>query len=297
MVDSVTRADRANDNCNVLVTVAMPVYNAGPYLRLAVLSIVKQSFIQWELLIIDDGSTDDALDSIADINDPRIRIFRDGHNRGLAARLNEACKLANGPYFARMDQDDVSYAARLQRQVEVLDANPTIDVVATRAVTINENNTITGLFPYTLTHEQICTAPWRGFVFPHPTWMGRREWFLRHRYAEPAPYLCEDQELLLRTYAQSSFLTIDEILFAYRIKSTASRTKLAQTRRAVLAMQSRFFWQSGKLGQLTLAGAAYVVKSGVDLARRSGLRRPESYLIGEVVVASWGSTLTRLQGE
>ena len=53
----------------------MPVYNAGKYLRLAVLSIVKQTFTDWELLIIDDGSTDNALQSIADINDPRIQIL------------------------------------------------------------------------------------------------------------------------------------------------------------------------------------------------------------------------------
>ena len=100
-----------------LVTVAMPVYNAGKYLRLSVLSIVKQTFTNWELLIIDDGSTDDALKDIADIKDARIRIFRDGTNKGLAARLNEAVNLAQGYYFARMDQDDVSYPERFARQI------------------------------------------------------------------------------------------------------------------------------------------------------------------------------------
>src|SRR5450830_847145 len=95
------------DNLLPLVTVAMPVYNAGKYLRLAVLSIVKQTFTDWEMLVIDDGSTDNAFDSIADIKDDRIRILRDGTNKGLAARLNEAIDLARGQYFARMDQDDV----------------------------------------------------------------------------------------------------------------------------------------------------------------------------------------------
>ena len=65
-----------------LVTVAMPVYNAGKYLRLAVMSIVNQTFTSWELLIIDDGSTDDALKSIEDIDDARIRILRDGKIEG-----------------------------------------------------------------------------------------------------------------------------------------------------------------------------------------------------------------------
>ena len=86
-----------------LVTVAMPIFNAGSYLRLAVLSIVRQTFADWELLIIDDGSTDNALQDIADIRDHRIRILRDGENKGLAARLNEAIDLACGSYFACMD--------------------------------------------------------------------------------------------------------------------------------------------------------------------------------------------------
>ena len=90
----------------------MPVYNAGKYLRLAVLSIVRQTFTDWELLIVDDGSTDNALQGIADIDDARIRILRDGKNKGLAARLNECIDLARGKYFARMDQDDVSYPER-----------------------------------------------------------------------------------------------------------------------------------------------------------------------------------------
>jgi len=87
-----------------LITVAMPIFNAGSYLRLAVLSIVRQTFADWELLIIDDGSTDNALQDIADIRDHRIRILRDGENKGLAARLNEAIDLARGRYFARMDR-------------------------------------------------------------------------------------------------------------------------------------------------------------------------------------------------
>ena len=78
----------------------MPIYNAGVHLRLAVLSIVKQSFTSWELLIIDDGSTDNALKSIEDLLENRIKVFSDGQNRGLAARLNQACEMASGTYFA-----------------------------------------------------------------------------------------------------------------------------------------------------------------------------------------------------
>lgn len=220
-----------------LITVAMPIYNAGIHLRLAVLSIVSQTYTNWEMLIIDDGSTDNALDTIADINDPRIRIFIDGINKGLAARLNQAVDLAGGDYFARMDHDDISYPDRFLNQVKCLQANNSLDLLAVRALTISENNELVGYLPYALTHNEIVSKPWKGFFMPHPTWMGKIEWFRQHRYADPAPYLCEDQEILQRTYKVSNFATLSQICFAYRIRAKNNIKKLFKTRWALLKMQ------------------------------------------------------------
>jgi len=242
-----------------LITAAIPVFNAGKYLRLAVLSIVKQTFTDWELLIIDDGSTDNALQDITDIRDARIRIFRDGENRGLATRLNEVIDLARGQYLTRMDQDDVSYPGRFERQVEALQNDPRIDLIAVRAITIDENDQATGLFPYSLSHSAICARPWRGFYLPHPTWMGRIDWFRKHRYTVPGPYFCEDQELLLRSYRESRFGTIDEVLFGYRIRTNVNWRKLAKTRKVFLSIQLRHFtashqWRLALLSILTFVG-------------------------------------------
>ena len=154
-----------------LVTVAMPVYNAGNYLRLAVASIVKQTFTDWELLVMDDASNDGALDYVAKLGDPRIRVLRDGHRTGIAVRLNQAVGLARGQYFARMDADDVSFPDRFARQVAALEGDGELDLVATRAITIDESNHVRGNFPYALSHTRICARPWLGFHFPHPTWM------------------------------------------------------------------------------------------------------------------------------
>lgn len=276
----------------VLVTVAMPIYNAGSYLRLAVLSIVQQSFTRWELLIIDDGSTDNAVDSIADLRDERIKIYSDGRNLGLAVRLNEACAMATGEYLARMDQDDVSYSERFLRQVQVLQKNPELDLVSARAVTIDENDQITGMLPFAGSHEEICAHPWRGFFFPHPAWMGRLEWFRRHRYAQPAPYFCEDQELLLRSYQQSRFLALNEILLAYRTRKHVNWSKLGRTRRALFVVQWRFFVTSAMWGQMLLALIDYAVKRCAGL-----LRRDSSYFfftrvdVSAQVKAEWYKTL------
>lgn len=221
-------SDKSQENELPLITVAMPIYNAGKYLRFAVLSIVNQTFTNWELLIIDDGSTDNALQDIADIKDVRIKIFRDGMNRGLAARLNESADMARGQYFARMDGDDISYPERFARQITTLQNDPELDLVATRALTIDESNKATGLFPFAISHNEICARPWRGFHFPHPTWMGKTKWFRNYRYTVPSPFCCEDQELLLRSYHDSRLVTLDEILFAYRIRSKTDWKKIGE---------------------------------------------------------------------
>jgi glycosyltransferase involved in cell wall biosynthesis len=248
-----------------VVTIVLPIYNAGIFLRDAVMSIIGQTFESWELLLIDDGSTDGALDSIADIVDDRIRILRDGKNKGLAARLNEAIDIAQGRYFARMDQDDVSYPDRIARQVETMQEMLEIDLLATRAITIDENNAMTGMFPSRLSHDEICARPWMGFYFPHPTWFGTLEWFRNNRYAEPAPYLCEDQEFLLRNYQNYRFATLDEILFAYRIRSQRNPNKLVKTHNSVRRMQSFYFFRQGEWISLLLVQIVFAIRMFRDI--------------------------------
>ncbi|WP_126455388.1 glycosyltransferase family 2 protein [Sulfuriflexus mobilis] len=237
---------QAKSNKPPLLTVAMPVYNAGKYLRLAVLSIVKQTFTDWEFLIIDDGSTDNALRSIADIDDSRIQIIRDGENKGLAARLNEAIDLASGQYFARMDQDDVSYPERFEHQLRVLHNDSRLDLVAVRAISISDEDEPVGVFPYAATHEEICARPWRGFYLPHPTWMGKTSWFCKYRYTIPGPYYSEDMDLLLRSYKASQFCILPEILFAYRVRKNIVMRNQIKARLAVFGIQFRSFRRDGQ---------------------------------------------------
>lgn len=247
-----------------LVTVAMPVYNAGRDLRAAVLSVVNQDYLNWEMLVIDDGSSDGSLATIGDIRDPRIRVLCDGSNRGLAARLNEAIDLARGTYFARMDQDDFSYPGRFSRQVATLRARPELDLLAVRAITISPANELLGVFPSPLTHEEICSRPWRGFYLPHPTWMGRIEWFRRFRYRIPESYQSDDQELLLRSYRESTFCCVDEVLFAYRIRDRIRLGPSLRTRWAVLRIQAAGFARSRRFGYVGLSLAVFALRVAKD---------------------------------
>jgi len=277
-----------------VVTVVLPVFNAGRFLRAAVQSIAQQTYRDWELLIIDDGSTDAALETISDIDDTRIRIVRDGSNKGLAARLNEGIDLARGLFFARMDQDDIAYPERLARQVQTLEENPGLDLVAARCLTISPENEPVGMLPYAETHEAICARPWLGFYLPHPTWMGRIEWFRKYRYTIPEPHLCEDQDLLTRSYTDSRFAVIPETLLAYRIARKKSLKKLWNTRYSVLCMQLRNFMHSRNVVFALLAVLMFVMRLITDLlnallpeGRQAGHHRAKQ--IEDTELAKWRS--------
>lgn len=279
------------------ISVGMPVYNAGEPLRLAVFSILAQTFADWEMLIIDDGSSDGSLDFLAGIDDARIRVLRDGMNKGLAARLNEAIDLARGEYFARMDQDDVSYPERFSRQLAYLEQHPEIDLLATGALRISEAGEALDRFPLAVTHEEICARPWQGFYFPHPTWMGRSAWFRKFRYQIPGPYFCEDQELLLRSYTTSRFACLPEVLFAYRLRDKVNPVKLRGTRLAVFGEQKKRFMQAGKPVLVVLAFAVLVLRLLLDGYRRwSGSGVAGRGLAGEEL-SRWVALRDRLTRE
>ncbi len=258
------RADPDMPEHPPLITIAMPVYNAGAYLRPAIVSILQQTIADWELLVIDDGSTDGAVDAIGDLRDSRIRILRDGRNRGLAARLNEAIDIARGRFLARMDQDDISYPERLATQLAMLEQNPELDLVVVRCLAIDAEGEAVGTMPVALTHDALCAKPWRGFYLPHPTWFGRIDWFRRHRYAAPGPYFCEDQELLLRSYRESRFASIPEILFAYRVRDRVNWDKLVKTRKTLLGLQVRQFVTARQFGFAGMASATFVARIVMD---------------------------------
>jgi glycosyltransferase involved in cell wall biosynthesis len=245
----------------------MPVYNAGWHLRDAVHSIISQSYKNWELIIIDDGSSDGAVDMLPDNGDERIRIFKNPINIGIAASLNLGIDLARGDYFARMDADDISYPDRLERQINILESNLAIDLVGVRCLAINEYDKPIGALPFALTHQSLCSAPWRGFYLPHPTWVGRIEWFRKHRYSYPAPYRCEDQELLLRTYSISNFATLSEILFAYRIRTTSISLKILKTRKSVLLMQIKHLSRSDNRHFIILSFLFFLMRVINDLGK------------------------------
>ncbi|MGV3561140.1 glycosyltransferase family 2 protein [Larkinella arboricola] len=198
----------------VLVTVGLPVYNAEPYLADAIQSVMNQSLKDWELLLIDDGSSDNSLSVAQSFTDPRIKIISDGKNRGGAARRNQINQLAQGRYIALFDADDIMTPNRLLDQVSWLEQNTTVDMVGSYLYTITVRNTVYGIRGATSIPETIREAIHKNPI-AQPTVMARREWFLANPYDEQIGR-CHDFELWLRTIEHSKFAIIDKPLIFYR---------------------------------------------------------------------------------
>ncbi|MEX1188541.1 MAG: glycosyltransferase family 2 protein, partial [Bacteroidia bacterium] len=111
------------------VSVFMPVYNAGPYLKEAIESILNQDFQDLEFVIVNDGSKDESESVILSYSDSRIRYIKNPHNLGLIASLNLGMEICLGEYIVRMDQDDISLKNRISQQVKFMDENPSYGLI------------------------------------------------------------------------------------------------------------------------------------------------------------------------
>lgn len=199
---------------SVTVSIAIPFLNAKRTLADAVRSVFAQTCADWELILVDDGSVDDSVNLVRNIDDRRVRVVSDGVNRGLCARLNQIAGLAQGRYLARMDADDLMHPQRIERQLALLEGNPNVDLVDTATYTVDDDLTplgIRGDHPLNCSPENVLR---RGLLI-HPTVMGRTEWFLRNPY-DPAFVRAEDRELWIRTCAMTKFARLCEPLFFYR---------------------------------------------------------------------------------
>ncbi len=217
------------------ITVGIPFYNAEKTLEAAIRSVFAQSCAAWELILVDDGSTDGSLRIARSVDDPRVRVVSDGRNRGLVDRLNQITSLIGTEYAARMDADDLMHPERLARQVAYLDGSPETDLVGSPVYTIDWFGRVTGVRGLGPVHLTLPAAVRYGYVV-HPTISGRTEWFRRNPY-DPEFVRAEDHELWCRTCASSRFGKIEDALLFYREAApvnVAAYVKSARTERKIL---------------------------------------------------------------
>jgi glycosyltransferase involved in cell wall biosynthesis len=198
-----------------LVTVFMAAFNGEAYIEKAIQSVLNQSFTDFELLIINDGSTDRTLDIVHKFTDPRIRLVHNDGNKGLTFTRNRGIEEAKGQYIAILDCDDLAMSDRLKAQTSFLDSNPETVICGGQAITIDESgqqignlNVIAGdnISPELVFHN----------TFINSTLMIKRSAMLEvggYRDFSPA----EDYDLSYRISLHHPVANLNEVLVAYRL--------------------------------------------------------------------------------
>jgi len=124
---------------NPKISVVMPMYNSEKYLNESIKSILNQTFKDFELIIIDDGSTDNSIKIVESYNDKRIKLFQNEKNLGTVKTRNIGLEKSKGKYIAVMDSDDVSFSERFEKQFNYLEFNSHIFLVGSSAIFIDDN--------------------------------------------------------------------------------------------------------------------------------------------------------------
>lgn len=209
-----------------LVSIIMSVYNGEKFIAETIQSILNQSYTKFELIIVDDCSTDNTVSVIECFNDDRIVLLKNDKNMRLAYSLNKAIKASNGKYIARMDADDLCMTDRLPLQVKYMEEHPDIAVLGGSAQQFGARS---ALMTYPTEHETIKTELLFSNPLCHPAVMFRRsaiaEWYNVEVKAG------QDYELWSRLIWKVKFHNLSDTLIKYRIHSHQTKHILGQAQK------------------------------------------------------------------
>lgn len=208
---------------NPLVSVIMPVYNAGEFLREAIDSILAQTFKDFEFIIVDDASTDYSWEIIKwfkNQHPKKIRVIRltKNRNNGGDACANEGYKLARGKFIARMDADDIAHPKRLEKQVKYLQGHQNVILLGTQAYVINRDGNITGEKREPTNHTEIENDYFKYHPIIHPSVIIRRSLLPKRNYLYKIKYNANNDLLtFFELLNYGKFANLPEKLLYYRI--------------------------------------------------------------------------------
>jgi glycosyltransferase involved in cell wall biosynthesis len=229
------------------ISVVMSVYNGSNFLAQSIEAILKQTFRDFEFIIIDDASTDETADIIKNYadQDSRIRPFRNEKNIGPAGfikNLNTGCKEAKGKYIARIDHDDISREDRFQLQFDFLESNPEVFIVGANLQKVDENGNDLGLMKAPHNDEEIRIVMPKKISLYHPVIMFRKQ-FYDDFYRDKMRY-CEDYDFYLRIMTDSlKMANIDECLLEYRILQNSLSREQDKVIKNLFINQSKVFYK------------------------------------------------------
>lgn len=201
------------------VSILMPVYNVAPYLKEAMDSILNQTFKDFELIVLNDCSPDNAEEILDTYSDDRIVRYKGRQNVGLANVLNVGLQMARGEYIARMDSDDISLPERIEKQVLYLDANPSVDLVSAGMKRFGDSDEE---ISYKTDVEEVKFSALFYSPILHPSSIWRKDRFLaKNLFYRQEMVPAEDFDLWTRALAAGLVLVnIPDVLYLYRTHSS-----------------------------------------------------------------------------
>lgn len=220
------------------VTVIVPAYNAGPYLREAVASALNQTHDDLDLIVVDDGSTDGSVQSVEELDDARLRIIRQA-NAGKSVAMNRALDEAQGQYYCILDADDTMHPERVARQLAALEANSDVAAVFCGHELLMGGRRLAPRLR--AKSREDCRKDIEAMRMPahDPTGMYRMSMVRDIRY-EPALRIGQGLDYVLRVGEQWPMLVLEDCLYTYRVLNTsATRANVEQRRAAVHAVKCR----------------------------------------------------------
>jgi glycosyltransferase involved in cell wall biosynthesis len=235
-----------------LVSIILPAYNCEKYISESVSSILQQVYDKFELIIINDGSTDNTSSILASITDQRMRVLSNDGNKGLIYSLNRAIDESKGEYIARMDADDIAINDRIEKQVHWLLHHPDTAAVGSFINIIDENGKEKHAWKLdrdTSSSDEIRKIMPKENCLAHPTIMIRADILKRYKYTESQKNI-EDYDLWLRMLSDG--LVIEKIpqpLLLYREHTTSVTSKFLRNKNPFLKnyyCKKRFLYQRRK---------------------------------------------------
>jgi glycosyltransferase involved in cell wall biosynthesis len=223
-------------NNSPLVSILMLTYNRASYIEAAIKSVLNQTYHNWELHIIDDGSTDTTAELVAHFSDPRIHYHRHTENRGLIIRRQESLSYVTGTYSAIIDSDDVwSSSNKLSAQVAHMETLPDCAVVGTFIHRIDETGNITGTDTYATTDKAIRRHILLRNQFAHSSVLMRTA-LVRQTAGYRDTMLAEDLDIFLQLGRLGTFANLAHFYTSYRVHGQSFGRERGRMARAIITI-------------------------------------------------------------
>lgn len=208
---------------NPRVSVIMPMYNSEKYIKEAIDSILNQTYIDLELIVINDGSKDNCAEIVSQINDERLVFIDNKENHGFLYTLNWCLSVAQGELVARLDDDDISYPTRIEKQVRYMDEHPDIVICGTQRDELIDGEIHNSSQYNIMTPEQIrYSLPFNNYAFAHSSFMMRKSILDKENIRYEKYKQTPDYHMIMQLSKFGNIGRIQEPLVTYRIHSAQS---------------------------------------------------------------------------